>query len=164
LRIKSDYARGGEVSNVFYENICIRNALNALLFTPYYSTRPVKDNLPLFPNFHDIHLNNVRILGTSGVKLQGLQENSGGYTTPALPLVMFLSNVVADDPDAINLIASDADLALNGVNLPILPSASERVVVKGAATRAVDPSRVVDCSRAFVDFPSSTSPNGTTWQ
>jgi len=164
LRIKSDYARGGEVSNIFYEHICIRNALNALLFTPYYSTRPVKDNLPLFPNFHDIHLNNVRILGTSGVKLQGLQENSGGYTTPALPLVMTLSNVVADDPNAINLIASDADLALNGVNLPILPSASDRVVVKGAATRAVDPARVVDCSRAFVDFPSPTSPNGTTWQ
>ena len=28
---------------------------------------------PLFPNFHDIHLTNVRILGTSSVKLQGLQ-------------------------------------------------------------------------------------------
>jgi polygalacturonase len=164
LRIKSDYARGGEVSNVFYENICIRNALNALLFTPYYSTKTVPANGPLFPNFHDIHLSNVRIEGTSGVKLQGLQANSGGYDTPQLPLVMSLTNVVADDPDAINLIDSDAHLSLNGVNLPILPAPANRVTVTGAATRQVDPSRVVDCSRAFVDFPSPTSPNGTTWQ
>src|SRR5262249_4417406 len=28
LRIKSDYARGGEVSNIYYENTCIRNATN----------------------------------------------------------------------------------------------------------------------------------------
>jgi polygalacturonase len=41
LRIKSDYARGGEVSNINYKNICIRDADNALLFTTYYSTRPL---------------------------------------------------------------------------------------------------------------------------
>src|SRR5215471_5741886 len=164
LRIKSDYARGGEVSNIFYENICIRNALNALLFTPYYSTRVVPMGEPLIPNFHDIHLTNVRIQGTSGVKLQGFQANSGGYETPAYPLVMSLQNVVADHPDTINLIASDANLSLNGVNLPILPSSGDRVYLQGAATRAVEPSKVVDCSRAFVDFPSDTSPMGTTWQ
>jgi polygalacturonase len=164
LRIKSDYARGGEVSNVYYENICIRNALNALLFTPYYSTRVVPMGVPLIPNFHDIHLTNVRIQGTSGVKLQGFEANSGGYDSPAYPLVMSMKNVVADQPDAINLIASDANLALNGVNLPILPSGDSRVLVDGAATRAVNPSMVVDCSRAFVDFPSDTSPMGTTWQ
>ncbi|WP_422110642.1 glycosyl hydrolase family 28 protein [Burkholderia multivorans] len=39
LRIKSDYARGGEVSQIHYANICIRDAKNALLFTPYYSTK-----------------------------------------------------------------------------------------------------------------------------
>jgi polygalacturonase len=164
LRIKSDYARGGEVSNIFYENICIRNALNALLFTPYYSTRVVPMGMPLIPNFHDIHLTNVRIQGTSGVKLQGFQANSGGYETPAYPLIMSLQNVVADHPDEINLITSDANLSLNGVNLPILESSGDRVYLEGAATRAVDPSKVVDCSRAFVDFPSDTSPMGTTWQ
>jgi polygalacturonase len=164
LRIKSDYARGGEVSNIYYDNVCIRNALNALLFTPYYSTKPLPKDGPRFPNFHDIYLSNVRIEGTSAVKLQGFQANSGGFTTPALPLVVSLQNVVADAPDDITLIASDARLSLNGVNLPIVPSDAARVVVSGAATRAVDPTRVVDCSRAFVDFPSETSPNGTSWQ
>ena len=169
LRIKSDYARGGEVSNVYYENICIRDALNALLYTPYYSTRPVpvsSDTMtatPLFPNFHDIHLTNVRILGASNVKLQGLQEASGGYNNLQKPLVISLDDVVADDPSAINLISSDAEMTLDAVNLPILPSTQNRVTVKGTPTQAVDPSKVVDCTWAFVDFPSPTSPNGTTW-
>ena len=64
----------------------------------------------------------MRIQGATGVKLQGLQANSGGYTNPAYPLVMSLDNVVADDPSAINLISSDADITLHAVNLPILPS------------------------------------------
>ena len=169
LRIKSDYARGGEVSNVYYDHICIRNALNALLYTPYYSTKAVPVNsdtmaaAPLFPNFHDIYLSNVRILGTSGVKLQGLEASSGGYTNPAHPLVISLDDVVADDPRAINLISSDASITVNAVNLPILPSTDNRVAVQGTPTQAVDPSKVVDCDWAFVDFPSPTSPSGTTW-
>jgi polygalacturonase len=169
LRIKSDYARGGEVSNVWYQNICIRNALNGLLFTPYYSTKAVPidktsmEPTPLFPNFHDIYLDNVRIQGPTGVKLQGLEANSGGYDNPTHPLVMSLNDVVADDPSVINLIASDASLTVKGVNLPIQPSPDNRVVVDGTATQAVDTSKVVDCRWAFIDFPSSTSPAGTTW-
>jgi len=169
LRIKSDYARGGEVSNVSYQNICIRGALNALLYTPYYSTKSVPVNsdtnapVPLFPNFHDIHLTNVRILGATNIKLQGLQASSGGYTNPEHPLVISLDDVVADDPTAINLISTDADITLHAVNLPILQSSDNRVSVTGAPTQAVDPSKVVDCTWAFVDFPSPTSPAGTTW-
>ena len=169
LRIKSDYARGGVVSNIYYDHICIRNALNALLYTPYYSTKSVPINsdtmaaAPLFPNFHDIHLTDVRILGTTNVKLQGLQAQSGGYTNPEQPLVISLDNVVADDPQAINLISTDADITLHAVNLPILQSDVNRVDVTGKPTQAVDPSKVVDCTWAFVDFPSPTSPAGTTW-
>ena len=139
------------------------------MYTPYYSTKAVpvsSDTMaaaPLFPDFHDIFLSNVRILGTSGVKLQGLEAASGGYSNPAHPLVISLDNVVADDPQAINLISSDATITVNAVNLPILPSIDNRVTVDGTPTQAVDPSKVVDCSWAFVDFPSPTSPSGTTW-
>jgi len=121
------------------------------------------DATPLFPNFHDIHLDNVRIQGASGVKLQGLQADSGGYLNPTYPLVMSLNEVVADDPSLINMIASDATLTVSGVNLPIQPSPDNRVLVDGTATQAVDSSKVVDCRWAFIDFPSSTSPAGTTW-
>jgi polygalacturonase len=163
LRIKSDYARGGEVSNIYYDNVCIRNATNALLFTPYYSTKALPAAGPLIPNFHDIYLNNVRIQGKTGVKLQGFAANTGGFSNPAYPLVMTLNNVAADSPADVDVISSDANLTLNGVNLPIFPSTDRRIVVNGTATQALDAANVLDCSKAFVDFPSPTSPFGTTW-
>lgn len=163
LRIKSDYARGGEVSNIYYKNICIQDATNSLLFTPYYSTKAISSGKVMIPNFHDIHLENVRLQGTTAVKLMGYAADPTGFGNPQYPLVMSLTNVVADTPSAISLIDSDATLTLSGVNLPILADTTNRVVVNGAATQAVDPSQVVDCSNAYVDFPSGTSPAGTTW-
>jgi polygalacturonase len=161
LRIKSDYARGGEVSNIYYENICIRNAVNSLLFTPYYSTKALPTAGPLFPNFHDIFLTNVVMQGKTGVKFQGFEANTGGFANPAFPLIMSLTNVVTDSPSGVAVIASDAQLTLNGTNLPLAASADARVTINGAPT-AFDPSRVLDCSKAYVDFPSLTSPFGTT--
>jgi hypothetical protein len=76
---------------------------------------------------------------------------------------MTLQNVVADDPSAINVIASDAQLTMSAVNLPVQPSTDSRVVIDGRATQAVEADKIVDCQWAFVDFPSSTSPAGTTW-
>ncbi|WP_025102266.1 glycosyl hydrolase family 28 protein [Burkholderia sp. A1] len=165
LRIKSDYARGGEVSNINYSNICIRDATNALLFTPYYSTKALPAGGPLYPNFHDISISNVVISGTAGVKLQGFEANTGGYGEPAFPLVMTLSNVVADSPNSISVIASDARLTLQNVNLPIFASAANRVAVNGSATQDLGSSGVLDCSKAFVDFPGidQSNPFGTTW-
>ncbi|HEY4084065.1 MAG TPA: glycosyl hydrolase family 28 protein [Burkholderiaceae bacterium] len=163
LRIKSDYARGGEVSNVYYNNTCAKGVTNSLLFTPYYSTKALPAAGPLIPNFHDIYISNMSIQGSSGVKLQGFAANTGGFSNPVHPLVMTLTNVVTDSPSSTELISTDANLTLSGVNLPIIASTDNRVVVNGSATLAVDTSKVVDCSRAYVDFPSGTSPAGTSW-
>ena len=163
LRVKSDYARGGEVSNIYVDNICMRNVTNALLYTAYYSTKALPAGGPLVPNFHDIFLASISIQGQTAVTLRGFAANTGGFDLPAHPLVMSLTNVVTDSPDAVRVIASDAQLTLDKVNLPILPSADNRVTVNGTATPAVHPTMVVDCSRAYVDFPSSTSPAGTGW-
>jgi polygalacturonase len=165
LRIKSDYARGGEVSNVHYQYACIDNAMNALLFTPYYSTKALPAAGPLFPNFHDITMDNVRLQGTTAVKLQGFQANTGGFGNPQYPLVMTMNNVVADNPDAINVISSDAALTIKGVNLPLTATADNRNLVNGVPTKAVDPNKVVDCSKAYVDFPAIGASNyfGSTW-
>lgn len=167
LRIKSDYARGGEVSNIFYENICIKNAQNALLFTPYYSTKALPATGPLYPNFHDITLNNVRILGDSKVKLQGFQANTGGFNNPAFPLVMSMTNVLADTPLDIASTVSDAKLTLSNVNLPIFASTAERVVLTGTTSLTANPTgeQVLDCSKAFVDFPAIGESNlfGSHW-
>ena len=165
LRIKSDYARGGEVSNVHYRNACIRNATNALLFTPYYSTKALPAAGPLFPNFHDITMENVRIQGSSAIKLQGFQANTGGFGNPQYPLVMTMNSVVADNPDGINLTTSDATLTVKGVNLPLIATSDNRNVINGTPTKAVDPNKVVDCSKAYVDFPAIGASNffGSTW-
>jgi polygalacturonase len=165
LRIKSDYARGGEVSNVRYKNICIKDGLNALLFTTYYSTKALPTAGPLFPNFHDITMENVRIQGKTAVKLQGFQANTGGFGNPQYPLGMTMTNVVADEPDAVSLVTSDANLTIKGVNLPLIATAENRNVINGTPTKAVDPSKVVDCSKAYVDFPAIGASNffGSSW-
>jgi hypothetical protein len=77
---------------------------------------------------------------------------------------MSLTNVVATDPTLVNIISSDADLTLQGVNLALFPTIGPRVNITGAPTQAVDPKKVVDCSNAYVPFPSPLNPNGTTWQ
>jgi hypothetical protein len=163
LRIKSDYARGGEVSNIFYENICARDVENALLFTTYYSTKKLSSDGTLVPNFHDIFLKNFFVEGSANVRLEGFEENSGGYPEPSHPLVMTMENVMAESPDEISVRSSYAQLTLDNVNLPILPSKVQKVFIDGEASRAVDPSLAVDCSDAFVDFPSPYTWFGSTW-
>jgi capsule polysaccharide modification protein KpsS len=78
---------------------------------------------------------------------------------------MSLTDVVADTPDGIATIASDANLTLRNVNLPVFPSTANRVVVNGSAVHAIDPASVLDCSKAFVDFPGidQSNPFGSTW-
>ncbi len=164
LRIKSDYSRGGEVKNVYYDDICIQNADNALLFTAYYSTKMLPANgIPLDPNFHDIFLNDVGIIGSAAVKFVGFAANTGGFGNAANPLVISLQNVLAASPDSISIIDSDAQFTLDNVNLPIQPSTDLRVEVVGTANQNATLASAVDCSQAFVDFPSPFSPAGTTW-
>jgi len=159
LRIKSDYARGGEVKNIYYDNICARDTQNALLFTTYYSTKAVSGTAKI-PNFHDIFLSNMLIEDSSALKFVGYAKDSNGITGPANPLVMTLKNVVAASPEAMSVTSSDANLTISGVNLPLVSDADRRVVVNGTATKAVDASKFIDCSKAYVDFPTLTSKTG----
>jgi hypothetical protein len=107
----------------------------------------------------------VRIQGKTAVKLQGFQANTGGFGNPQYPLVMNMNNVVADSPDDIALTTSDAKLTIKGVNLPLIATADNRNVLNGVPTKAVDPAKVVDCSKAYVDFPAIGASNyfGSSW-
>ena len=81
-------------------------------------------------------------------------------------LALFATHVsTADTPDGISTIASDANLTLHNVNLPVFASTANRVVVNGEATRNARPGNVLDCSKAFVDFPGidQSNPFGSTW-
>ncbi|MGF6598356.1 polygalacturonase [Paraburkholderia sp. GAS448] len=166
LRIKSDWARGGAVTNINYNNICIRNSEQALLFTAFYSTKALANpTSPLYPDFHNISMLNVHIIGGTAVTLQGFQANTGGIPHVALPLGMTLTNVLADSPDNVSVSTSDANLTLVNVNLPIFASAANNVVLNGTASRSLSTEKAVDCSEAYVDFPGIgvSSPAGQTW-
>jgi polygalacturonase len=162
LRIKSDQARGGEVMNIYYSNICMRNVGNSLLFTPYYS---IKAGTGKIPNFHDITVSNMYVSGVTNAKLQGFMA---GTSNPQYPLTLTLNNVVMEQPENVGIIDSDANLTLTGlVNLPLLTDPSKRVVVTGKTQEFLDPalvsSTVVDCTQAYTDFPALNSPTGTSW-
>ena len=166
LRIKSDWARGGTVTNINYNNICIRNSDNALVFTPYYSTKALPNpSSPLYPDFHDISLSNIHIIGSTAVQLQGFQANTGGIAHAQIPLGMTMTNVLADSPDTVAVSTSDANLTLDNVNLPIFASTANNVTLNGVASRSLSTASAVDCSAAYVDFPGigESSPSGQTW-
>jgi hypothetical protein len=78
---------------------------------------------------------------------------------------MSLTNVVADSPNTMSVTSSDATLTLKGTNIPLTATADNRNVLIGTPTQAVDGSKVLDCSRAFVDFPAIGASNlfGSSW-
>ncbi len=61
IRIKSNSSRGGLVHDVVYENVCIRDTANPLLFDTHYL--PAGEATNLIPRFEDITLRNVHIEG-----------------------------------------------------------------------------------------------------
>jgi polygalacturonase len=64
IRIKSDPSRGGKVTNIFYDDVCIRGMANPILLSPHYS----KAEGTLIPDYKDISLSNVRVLNVPGLR------------------------------------------------------------------------------------------------
>ena len=168
LRIKSDWSRGGLISNIRYANVCIRTAAQtasltpqALIFSPYYS--PTK-NGGLYPNLQGISLDGVRIVNASSYTFQGFNSASPvllgtgwsagtvGLPNPAVvnPLLISLNNVIADVPPLAPMSVADAQFSIGagGTSLPLQPA-------NGVSIARATPANVapVDCSQAFVPFP-----------
>jgi len=86
IRIKSDSSRGGEVKNILYQDICIRNGgsqPHEFVFDPYYSSQTGS----LIPNFHDIYLKNVHMVDA------GNSSKFIGHDSDHV-LTVFMDNVV----------------------------------------------------------------------
>jgi polygalacturonase len=94
VRIKSDQAAGGEVSNVQYSNSCFLDHNKDLLFTPLYNT----DTGSNTPNVHNILLENLSFLNDATTPSSGTVQFTGTDTvvngqTLIFPLQITLSNV-----------------------------------------------------------------------
>ncbi len=163
LRIKSDSSRGGNVHNVSYSQICLRNLRRPLVFDPFYSSATGSK----YPNFNGIKLSGVHSLGSA--KYGGGLMTFAGYALNGQnnPLTITLDNVVFDGKQP------TFDTGHNGgpSTLPanvhftfgpgpvsfasaIAASPSTDVTVTGTPGTAT----AVDCSKAFVPL-SSVLPN-----
>lgn len=72
IRIKSNPSRGGLVADVLYEDVCIRNTRDPLLFDTDYAF-PGRGHAQL-PVYQDITLRNVRITGGGRIEFNGFDE------------------------------------------------------------------------------------------
>ena len=144
LRIKSDPSRGGLVHDVVYRNVCIRNVMNPLVFTPHYTTFK-GDRLPIY---RDITLENVHVLTPGAFTFLGLDADH--------KLGIKLDNVFADDQAHSLFYDKDAEIAI-GPGRGNLSPAGEDVTLK-QADGAVE-GKPLDCDGRFVPFPSlATAP------
>ncbi|WP_248295564.1 glycosyl hydrolase family 28 protein, partial [Paraburkholderia sp. UYCP14C] len=73
LRIKSSSSRGGDVSDVSYREVCMRNVAQPLVFDPYYSS----SSGTLYPNFLQIGVHRFHYLGSK--KYGGGRLTFSGY-------------------------------------------------------------------------------------
>jgi polygalacturonase len=162
IRIKSDSSRGGSVTNVTYDGVCIRNERRPLVFDPFYSSSTGSK----YPKFYNIRLANIHSTGSSkykgglltflGYKVKG-QNNLLGIT---------LDNVVFDqaptfEPSHNGGQTSPADanfiLGPGPVSFVSLLSSGKNVTIKNNISAKIAP---YDCTKAFVPLKSvaPTSP------
>src|SRR4029077_1726717 len=89
IRIKSNSTRGGLVHDIVYEDVCIRNTKNPIYMDTHY-TATVGPVNGLIPQFEDITLRNIRILGDGKITLDGYDAQRR--------LGMKLDNVTFENP------------------------------------------------------------------
>ena len=138
LRIKSDPSRGGLVQQVVYRNVCIRNTMNPLVFTPHY-TNFSGDRLPIYK---DITLENVHILTPGAYTFQGFD--------PEHKLQIKLDNVFADDQADSYFYDSDAEITIGPRLGNLEPKGNDVSVTQVPGST---PGQPLDCDARFVPFP-----------
>jgi polygalacturonase len=161
IRIKSDDGRGGEVKNISYQQICMRNVKEPMIFDPYYSP----GNHTSAPNFHDITVSGFHYLGSAKYGGGTLTFNGYAFNGTVNPLKITLDNVMFDSAPKISNTAHNGGptppsntqftMGPGPVNFTVASSTANNVTV--TELQKISQS-ALDCSQAFVSFPSSASP------
>ncbi|MGF6743187.1 glycosyl hydrolase family 28 protein [Paraburkholderia atlantica] len=121
LRIKSGQARGGDVSNIYYDGACMRGVKDFLVFDMYY-TGPSADPITytglgwLVPSFHDINLSNIRMMNIPANKAAG-KNGGGGLTFRGLHADTAYANTQSVIQLNLDNVVADKDVALSIANL-----------------------------------------------
>lgn len=136
LRIKSDLSRGGLVQDISYTDVCMRGVKAPLVFDPYYSAAAGT----LIPDFRNISLKNVHILGAGASTFSGYDADH--------VLSVSLDNVVMDDAGSATFKAQNAALGFGPGPVNFSPAGNGVTVTKNITTSAA----ARDCSAAWVTF------------
>ncbi|MDR3723991.1 MAG: glycosyl hydrolase family 28 protein [Terracidiphilus sp.] len=140
IRIKSNGSRGGLTEDVVYDDVCIRNSPNPLVFDTAYSAEGTLRGDKM-PSMRAITLHNVRVSGGGKLTFNGYDPSHRITTT--------LDGVQLTDsaPYKYVLAHSDVSLGPNATNLQ-LPKGDDSTLT-GAPASATPAS----CAEKFVPFP-----------
>jgi polygalacturonase len=139
LRIKSNASRGGAVTGVTYENVCVRRTKNPIVMETSYTASPETTGT-LIPVYRDVVLRDVRVADGGRLTLEGYDaERRLGIT---------LDGVTFDAPAKVKLAATHADVVV-GPGPTNLPITGDDVHVQGTPGARPAPS----CDGRFLPFP-----------
>jgi polygalacturonase len=151
INMKSNTKLGGRVRDVEFDDICIRNSGGPISIgthsssTGHHEVDAIEENK--LPQYTDIRLNKILIEGGGRVRIDGLDA--------AHRLGISLHNVLAERPETIRAAADNADLKLDGSNIPL---SGEGVTVTGNPISGEPPqSMVKSCASRLVPFPVPVS-------
>ena len=136
LRIKSDASRGGLVQAVSYTDVCMRNVKDPFVFDAYYSSATGT----LIPNFQNISLHNVHVLG-------GGTNTFRGYDASHVTTISF-DNVIFDDAGAATFKDSQTAFTFGPGPVNFTPTSGTGITITKNIT-GTDPPK--DCSAAWLN-------------
>ena len=142
IRIKSDRSRGGLVTDIRYEDVCMRDVGHPLVFSPVYTTRAGN----LLPEYRGIVLSDVTMEGGGRYTIDGLDAQHR--------LEMTLDNVNAFDQQRSRWEAAHAAITVGPRrgNLAITGDDVSVAEMPGASN-----GKARNCDGRFVKFPALTS-------
>jgi polygalacturonase len=136
IRIKSNSGKGGKVTDVVYEDVCIKNTKYPIYMDSDYAHFGKQGSR--LPWFTGVTLKDVRILTGGRITLQGFDEQHA--------LGMTFDNVWFDSPGDTKVLAEFADLNFTSTNLKV---SGPGVSITGAQSHSAPNA----CTSKFVPMP-----------
>lgn len=138
IRIKSNSSRGGLVRDVVYEDVCIKDTTNPIYMDSNYSYRgEATDKLP---QFQDITLRNVRIIGAGKITLDGFDATH--------KLGMIFDNLHFDSPASIKMKADHGAFQLGPGPVNFVPAGEDIQMMQASGKGSPNA-----CTDKFVPLP-----------
>jgi polygalacturonase len=143
IRIKSTGARGGLVTGIIYDDVCIRDSGRPLDITASYAANgPLKGDSP--PTFRDITLHNISISGGGHIFFDGYDHNHRAQLTLD---GVFLTDA-SSKPYTYTFNHADITYGPGGSNIQ-LPKTDDTAI-----TGRPSEGKPISCEGRFVPFPS----------